>query len=331
MWNWTCDSIRADPVFQGADAQLSYSRDKQVKLSSSWETFIKPSGARKLDVQAPLSGALYFGIKDIQFADTDTPSSWRMTMLEAIRNKTHLPKYMDERNLYRKNPNGISELDSLYSSPELWLSPPSAGAQAHMDGHVSTTVSLQLTGQKQWRLSQIPPRRSVARRSEYGDGAVYRREGGWRPHYVLTLHAGDALFFPPGTIHETSNVGAECAVSITYQFSVPMPARYYRSFVTRFRRSGDLQESWALMQRWASFNGAWQRVSSKFDSPGMVTLPKVLATATSSDAAATLRDAFEFLDSDGDGLIAESDLASAIGELKKASQPRPEQTRGSDL
>ena len=46
------------------------------------------------------------------------------------------------------NPGGLSELDSLHSSPELWLSPPQAGAMAHIDGHISYTMSLQLSGRK---------------------------------------------------------------------------------------------------------------------------------------------------------------------------------------
>merc|ERR1712187_286713 len=34
-----------------------------------------------------------------------------------------------------------------------------------------------------------------------------------------------------------------------------MAARYYRNLLQRFRRCGDMQESWALMQRWLSLEG----------------------------------------------------------------------------
>jgi hypothetical protein len=119
-------------------------------------------------------------------------------LLEKIQNHTRLPQHMDPQNLWRTNPDGLSEFDSLHSSPELWLSSVTGGAQAHMDHHVSTTTSMQLSGRKRWRLGQMPPRRSVTRRSEYADGAVYRRKKVWKPHYDFILDDGDALFFPPG-------------------------------------------------------------------------------------------------------------------------------------
>merc|ERR1712086_1086658 len=120
------------------------------------ESEVRPTGAHEIDEEAPLNGALYFGIKDIQFADAHSPESWTSAMLSKIQRLTYLPAYMDALNLNRINDEGLSELDSFYTSPEIWLSSPSAGAQAHMDHHTASTVSFQLYGEKQWRLSQIP-------------------------------------------------------------------------------------------------------------------------------------------------------------------------------
>eukprot|EP00930_Biecheleria_cincta_P057245 TRINITY_DN43215_c0_g1_i1.p1 TRINITY_DN43215_c0_g1~~TRINITY_DN43215_c0_g1_i1.p1 ORF type:complete len:421 (-),score=44.70 TRINITY_DN43215_c0_g1_i1:29-1234(-) len=314
MYNWSCDSIRSDPTFHGAEARLSYGQAGNDNLSSHWESDVRPTGARELDSEAPSNGALYFGIKDIQFADAHSPASWTFDMLQSIRKLTYLPAYMDALNLNRINDEGLSELDSFYSSPEIWLSPPSSGAQAHMDHHTSSTVSFQLYGEKQWRLSQIPPRETVSDRSEFEDGAIYRRKEPWHPQYVLKLQAGDALFFPPGTIHETSNTGTECAVSITYQFSVPMPSRYYRWFVKRFRRSADMHESWELMDHWAHLNGAWPSQITH-----NLTLQQILELAPVDVSHTELHDAFWFVDKDGDGIVALQDLRACTDELLAAA------------
>jgi len=325
LWNWTCASIRRDAVFQDAEGQLSYADDgKSAKLSEPWEDQAASTAAGNFDPKAPRRGSLYFGIKDLQFDDSHVPASWNMLMLEKIQNLTRLPRYMDSRNLWRQNPEGVSERDSLHSSPELWLSPPSAGAQAHMDHHVSTTVSLQLSGNKRWRLQQIPSRSSVAKHADYGDGAVYRRKRPWKPQHDFVLQAGDALFFPPGTIHETHTLEPDCATSITYQFSVPMPARYYRGLAQRFRRTRDMEESWELMRRWASLNGegenAFQRASSQ---QSKLSLEELLQGAHDEDQALSLRDAFAFLDHDADGAIEVEDLRQAMDELRIAAVPHP--------
>mmetsp|Transcript_39888 Transcript_39888/g.124403 ORF Transcript_39888/g.124403 Transcript_39888/m.124403 type:complete len:398 (-) Transcript_39888:88-1281(-) len=327
LFNWTCDSIRADPVFRGAEAKLSYGGDGSVQLSSEWESNVVSTKVQDLDEKAPKTGSLYFGIKDIQFADAESPPSWTTEMLEKIREHTHLPVYMDYRNIWRTNHEGLSELESLHVSPELWLSPPGAGAQAHMDSHVSSTLSLQLSGRKRWRLSQPPERTSVAQSPEFGDGEVYRRKPPWTPHYDFVLEEGDALFFPPGTVHETSNVGNQCATSVTYQFSVPMASRYYRSLIRRFRRCGDMQESWDLMERWVAVLGreleTWGELYGGKGEDRRLTLPTLVDVTEDSDQAAAMRDALAFVDVDGDWTVTPAELRAAAEDLQRAAVPEP--------
>lgn len=323
MYNWSCDSIRRDPTFQGAEARLSYGQAGYVNLSSQWESEVRPTGAHEIDEEAPLNGALYFGIKDIQFADAHSPESWTSAMLSKIQRLTYLPAYMDALNLNRINDEGLSELDSFYTSPEIWLSSPSAGAQAHMDHHTASTVSFQLYGEKQWRLSQIPQRKKVSKKAQFEDGVIYRRKKPWRPQYVLKLQAGDALYFPPGTIHETSNTGTECAVSITYQFSVPMPSRYYRWFAERFRRLSDMHESWELMDQWAHLNGDWP--INITNTTHNLTLQQILELAPTDVSHMALRDAFHFVDKDSDGIVAKQDLRACVEELQAAAGQIPRQ------
>eukprot|EP00928_Gymnodinium_smaydae_P076399 TRINITY_DN59425_c0_g1_i1.p1 TRINITY_DN59425_c0_g1~~TRINITY_DN59425_c0_g1_i1.p1 ORF type:complete len:414 (+),score=32.59 TRINITY_DN59425_c0_g1_i1:133-1374(+) len=322
--NWTCSRLQADPDFRGAEVQLMYDESGEglTKLSNDFEASARDSRAHVADESAPGRGPLYFGIKDIQFADADTPSSWTKGMLHKIQNLTHLPAFMHPENLWRPNPEGVSELDSFYSSPEMWISTASSGAQAHIDHHTSTTVSLQLSGSKRWRLSQVPARQSVTQKSLYGDGAIYHLSGKrWTPHYDMTLEEGDALFFPPGTIHETTNVGSSCALSITYQFSVPMPARYYRSNLRSFRRCGDMLESWALMDQWISVirRLLHDQHDNKVDS-----LDRSILLRDADDVDRFfLQDAFTFVDTDGNDQVTTAELNDVDEEMRLAIAPSP--------
>jgi hypothetical protein len=99
------------------------------------------------------------------------------------------PYFMNEKNMW-----------SLQDSPEFWFSTkggvnppistilpdcsvpfvlysgvPGAGAKAHMDEHCTTTMSVQLDGEKRWRLGWMPPPKPGVRsiQSVYSDGAVY--------------------------------------------------------------------------------------------------------------------------------------------------------------
>ena len=46
-------------------------------------------------------------------------------------------------------------------------------------------------------------------------------------------------------VHESKNVGDGCAASVTYQFPIPAPAKYWRTFFHRVRRTGDLAHCWS--------------------------------------------------------------------------------------
>ena len=89
---------------------------------------------------------------------------------------------------------------SLQDSPEFWFSSKGnrlrskpdladcmsilgdsgAGAKAHMDEHCTTTLSVQLDGEKRWRLGWMPPPKDGVRskQSIYSDGAVYTMNKG---------------------------------------------------------------------------------------------------------------------------------------------------------
>ena len=81
---------------------------------------------------------------------------------------------------------------------------------------------------------------------------VYNLRGGWKPEYTFNLSKGEALFIPPAMIHETKNVGRDCAASITYQYSDPMAAGLFRSFWPTLRRTTDIYECWVRASMWAT-------------------------------------------------------------------------------
>ena len=66
------------------------------------------------------------------------------------------------------------------------------------------------------------------------------------------LNKGEALFIPPAMIHETTNVGTDCAVSITYQYSEPMSTGLFRNFWPTLRRTPDIYECWVRASNWAT-------------------------------------------------------------------------------
>ena len=88
MSNWTCESLRRDPVFSKAEVTLHYGQHASggtPTLGSAWEERVHPTGAREHDPKAPALGALYWGIKDLQFADAHRPKSWTAAMLRKIQ------------------------------------------------------------------------------------------------------------------------------------------------------------------------------------------------------------------------------------------------------
>jgi len=137
----------------------------------------------------------------------------------------------------------------------------------------------------------------------YHDGSVYTHGNRWVPTHDVVLHAGEALFVPPGFIHETNNVGEGCAASVTYQFSYPMATTLYRSFLQRVRRTPDIWEVWPVMREWATLGLHGKNVDGE------------PLGENEGDADRI----FTMMDRDGDGLIAVSELQQAPFERARAA------------
>ncbi|CAL1155121.1 unnamed protein product [Cladocopium goreaui] len=113
-----------------------------------------------------------------------------------------------------------------------------------MDSHVQATLSVQISGTKRWRLMPLRQRQAPFLAMIYADGQPYENPEGWTPLFDITLQPGDGLFFPPGMVHETKNVGEACAASVTFQFNEP-------TFFPRVRFTADIGESWVIIRDWA--------------------------------------------------------------------------------
>ena len=109
-----------------------------------------------------------------------------------------------------------------------------------------------------WRIGLAKETDVFLRSGTYADGQAYRLPGGWVPTYDFILNKGEALFFPPAFVHESQNVGKECAASITHQYNYPMAAGFFRAWWPRTRRIGDMNECWPKISSWANLgqNGA---------------------------------------------------------------------------
>lgn len=239
MRNWTCDEFAVR--FPDAAVTLHYvaGGDKRSTMAESAVLGDEPSGCP--DPDGPAHGPRYWGIKEAAFGggydEGRAVSEAETPYLEAVKEAAGVPYFMDPA------ANG----GELGASPEVWLSAKGAGAQAHVDGHCESTISIQLAGTKRWRLSAVPPSQltPLRPRNQYEDGAAYRRRGGWRPTWVGDLAPGEAILFPPGTVHETTTTSHECAASITFQFATPPPLLHLDARFPALRRLWDVHECWA--------------------------------------------------------------------------------------
>lgn len=241
MRSWDCEFFRKDADLSKAEMMQQYAADQGpgfVGFTSGWEQKRSPSGAK--DAAAPQVAPFYWGIKDVQYQDAARSPTWRKSMLKKVQQSFVLPPFMEKSN----------EM-SFKTTPEFWFAVGGGGAKAHMDTHIQSTVTVQIAGTKRWRMAPMEARRAPYLAMIYKDGAVYKA-GEWMPLFSVTLHPGDAMFFPPGIVHETLTVSDDCASSVTFQFNSPWAARYYRRFFPRVRRTADIHEAWLQIEEWAT-------------------------------------------------------------------------------
>jgi len=325
MRGWTCADFATR--FGGGHMRREYDRlgnpgdaNTQSFADEAWITRRAPNGVPPgADPEAPRFAPYYWGVKESAW------ERWRgeAELLGRVQRLTAAPYFLAAH---------PSNLASMRHTPEFWMGANGTGAKAHMDGHCDSTVAVQLSGTRRWRLGRVPRSVRRSREQQFNDGDVYgahytnRRAGRWEPTYVATLVAGEALIFPPGFIHETLNVGGACAASVTYQWAAPAPAAYFRAFLPRLLRLGDLSGCHDRIRALATLGGgggggggAGAALAARLDEDGDGVLSgRELAAAplasrgaaAAADAATLVRDALLYHDSDGDGRVQLAELVA---------------------
>eukprot|EP00927_Polykrikos_kofoidii_P028133 TRINITY_DN24617_c0_g1_i1.p1 TRINITY_DN24617_c0_g1~~TRINITY_DN24617_c0_g1_i1.p1 ORF type:complete len:517 (+),score=68.06 TRINITY_DN24617_c0_g1_i1:105-1553(+) len=291
MRDWDCDFFQKDAEFKKAEVRQQYTNEAKahVKFQEDWQSTKTPTGVAS--AEAPELAPFYWGIKDVQYDDGWKSPTWKKSMLKRVQKSFKLPDFMAKSN----------ERD-FKTTPEFWMGTVGSGAKAHMDSHVQATVSVQLAGTKRWRLKTMGPRLAPYLASIYNDGDVYKESESWDPTFNVTLRKGEALFFPPGTIHETLAVGEACSSSVTFQFRAPFAARFYRRFFPRIRRTADIHEAWPYIREWATlgfsgFESGLSYVEAKQKAPAM----------------------FNTVDKNGDGILSVTEIAGRLHSPETAA------------
>jgi len=130
--------------------------------------------------------------------------------------------------------NTAENLDSF----EMWFALPGGAVFAHADSYCEMTVSWQLTGTKVWRLMNFPPmdKGGLDRFDSFDEGIYSSATRKWYAEYEFTVKPGDVFIFAPNYLHETyvfPKDNDECTVASTFQFQLPVPARYVRRYYNR--------------------------------------------------------------------------------------------------
>lgn len=288
MATWDCDTVKK--IFphsrirqEGGDSDVN-----GVKMSSDWTNTVKKfKGADHFPEGAPRHRPFYWDIA--KALDDERHRKWGKNpeqVVGKIVESTGIPYWLPKQDSLR-----------MGGSSEMWFHPKGAGAPAHMDPHCETTVSYCFSGKRTWRM-MMPPAEPNA--EGYFDGQIYgaqnpKRRGEWKPTFEFEAPAGSAIVVYPGMIHETKSTGEECSSSVSQTFQMPLPAAYYRAFWPRFSlidedvgHCGDVVENMVTLGSGTS-----------------------VKAATKSKAELAAASFATRMDSDGDGILSDSEITAA--------------------
>ena len=309
LTNWSCEDFRKHPSMKEHKLERVYGENDGSFVTlcdtcDQWEHDKRAS--YNDDKTGPQFAPLFWDVK------TD-PSGKK-----AIHEQTPIWSFVSKANTMGK-----------FHGVELWFSPPKAGAKYHIDGHLQMTVVNQMTGTRRWRLASIP---DESDRPSLIPAHLDSNKYDWIPEHEFVLNTGDMLIFPPGSIHDTLNIGENCAVSVTHQLNVPLPARFYRRNLASLLSMGDTRESWPPIADLASFG--FLRPRATMFPPYFESHPEIHLTYIESDplnffekvfrhffphtrgpfGSKQEREYIAFHDRNEDGVITEEEFLSTVME-----------------
>eukprot|EP00929_Paragymnodinium_shiwhaense_P113366 TRINITY_DN81646_c0_g1_i1.p1 TRINITY_DN81646_c0_g1~~TRINITY_DN81646_c0_g1_i1.p1 ORF type:complete len:449 (-),score=79.51 TRINITY_DN81646_c0_g1_i1:326-1672(-) len=256
---WSCEKLAAE--FPEAIMRREYDwrknpEDKNIQRlgDKKWITTTEKGEdwkeRKKQDPEAPPFAPFYWGVRE----DNGNGNVGPAVTVEKFRKNifASVPYFADKGNA-----------DSMFRNTEMWLGAKDTGARAHMDSHCISTLGYVLHGERRWRIGPVPrmPKNAgkTTRDVVFNDGVAYKLK--WKPFFEFQLKEGEALFFPPGWLHETKNTADGCTAALVTQFSLPTPVHYYRNYYNRLRRIGDLAPCYGQVISWANLG---QKAPKKF-------------------------------------------------------------------
>eukprot|EP00931_Biecheleriopsis_adriatica_P122397 TRINITY_DN97390_c0_g1_i1.p1 TRINITY_DN97390_c0_g1~~TRINITY_DN97390_c0_g1_i1.p1 ORF type:complete len:416 (-),score=94.64 TRINITY_DN97390_c0_g1_i1:71-1318(-) len=302
---WTCDTFKEKYPNGVVKVEYVGGADAGWPITKDWQSHLKPIPG--VDAGGPEFAPWYWGVKG-----ADEPEEASMIFrggrnpLPDVQRSMRLPEFMS---------NGPENQHEVLGSPEFWFSMPKAGAAMHMDSHCESTLAIQLSGTRKWRIGWAPsvPNGTFFKDGTYADRAIYGK--GYRPPLEAVVSEGEAFYMPSAFLHETINVGDSCAASLTFQFKDPIPARYMRHFLRDLRRTGDFNECWGLLKAVASPGKSSDASLKKLDKDG-----DGLFSVGEAGSSNLLRATHAFHDEDRNGFVTASELSSGIDAWKKADK-----------
>lgn len=304
---WTCDTFKNE--YTNAIVKIEYVKGVKATwpITSNWEQELHP--IPKADPLGPQYAPWYWGIKGADEPEEQQAIfQGRKSPLPKVQASMRLPHWL------RQTQDNVQE---VLGSPEFWLSAPRAGATMHMDAHCESTLAIQLSGKRRWRLGWAPevPNGTAYKEGTYSDGAVYGRT--YAPPLEAVVEEGQALFMPSAFLHETTNIGDTCAASLTFQFRDPVPAKYFRKSLRHLLRTSDFEECWGLLGRLAGMGAKPQAKPpnvAKLDRDGDGQLSK----AEAATGGRLVRAAHAFYDEDDDGIVTQTELQAGWATWQSA-------------
>lgn len=320
---WTCDRFRKE--YPNGVVKIEYVKGIKTawSIKDKWEGEQHP--IPNADPDGPKYAPWYWGVKGADDPeDAKTIFKGKKSPLPKVQKLMRIPDYMRST---RENQNEV------FGSPEFWFSMPDAGAAMHMDAHCESTLAIQLSGKRKWKLGWVPPvpNGTIYKEGTYGDGAIYGKQ--YAPPLEAIVSEGEALFMPPAFLHSTTNIGDGCAASMTFQFRDPIPGQYFRQSLRHLLRSADFVECWGFMGQVAAVQETASK-KNKLKPPKLSSVDKdgdgrfVLAEAVTRIQRASV----VFHDVDGDGAVTAAELdagwsafqhATAEGKAKGNRRTKP--------
>jgi len=126
---------------------------------------------------------------------------------------------------------------------EFWFSMAGGGTFTHADAYCESTISMQFSGKKRWRIQAFPEVVHFFNATSFGDSEIYghKTHVAWTPETEFTVGPGQCIIFPTGYLHETfvdpTQNDNQCYTASTFQFNHPRQVNLYRSYLSRFSMS----------------------------------------------------------------------------------------------